>query len=100
MSKWEEKNRLSDEIIKKLEGTDASALKLVVEKLGIGVVTKHLVVKRDDLICDPIIWVAEDLESVTQEQWNMGRGYKTLNERSVEEGQQIRADLEWMVENE
>jgi hypothetical protein len=66
---WEEKDRLSDEIIGLLDGTDASALQLVIEKLGIGVVTKHHVVKRDEMKCDPIIWVEDDLEEVTLEQW-------------------------------
>lgn len=98
-SKSEERDRLSDEIVNLLEGTDASALNLVLEKLGIGVVTKHLVVKRNKLLCDPIIWVAEDLESITLSEWHAEQGYKTLNERSIEEGQQIRADLEWMIAN-
>ena len=61
MSNWEEKDRLSDEIISLLEGTDASALQLVVEKLGIGVVTKHHTVKRDEMLCDPIIWVEDGI---------------------------------------
>ena len=93
---WEEKNRLSDEIVSLLEGTDASALQLVVEKLEIGVVTKHITVKRDEMLCDPIIWVEDDLENVTLDQWNGTRAYKTLNERSVEEGQEIRQILESM----
>ena len=93
---WEEKNRLSDEIVSLLEGTDASALQLVVEKLEIGVVTKHITVKHDEMFCDPIIWVEDDLENVTLDQWNGTRAYKTLNERSVEEGQEIRQILESM----
>ena len=97
---WEEKNRLSDEIISLLEGTDASALQLVVEKLGIGVVTKYHTVKRDEMLCDPIIWVEDDLENVTLDQWHATRAYKTLNERSIEEGQLIRESLEWMAKNE
>lgn len=97
---WEEKRRLSDEIISLLEGTDASALQLVVEKLGIGVVTKYHTVKSDVMLCDPIIWVEDDLEDVTLEQWYATRAYKTLNERSIEEGQEIRQILESMCEKE
>ena len=97
---WEEKDRLSDEIISLLEGTDASALQLVIEKLGIGVVTKHLTVKRDEMLCNPIIWVEDDLEDVTLEQWLSTGAYKTLNERSIEEGQEIRQVLESMVSHE
>ena len=100
MMNWEEKNRLSDEIISLLEGTDASALQLVVEKLGIGVVTKYHTVKRDEMLCDPIIWVEDDLESLTLEQWHATRAYKTLNERSIEEGQEIRQILESMCGEE
>ena len=93
---WEKNDRLSDEIVSLLEGTDASALQLVVKKLGIGVVTKYVTVKRDELLCDPVIWVEADLENVTLEQWLSTRAYKTLKERSIDEGYEIKQTLESM----
>ena len=94
MSNFDKLNRISDEIISLLEGTDVSALQLVVEKLGIGVVTQYCTIKSDVMLCDPIIWVEDDLEDVTLEQWYATRAYRTLNEMSTEEGQEIRKILE------
>lgn len=95
---WSEVEKLVSKIAGDIEGKDY-VLKGVLKKLGIGVATKHSVIKEDELICDPIIWVAGDLESVTKEEWFEDRAYKTLSERSIEEGQQIRSDLEWMINN-
>ena len=96
MNNIEAKMQLRDKIVKKLEGTDLSVLQLVLQKLGIGVVTTYCVARRDEMLCDPIIWVEDDLENVTLEQWQGTRAYKTLNERSIEEGQEIKQALESM----
>ena len=90
----EEKNRLSDEIVKKLEGKDLLVLQSVLQKLGIGAATPYTVAMQDELLCDPIIWVEDDLEGVTLEQWHGTRAYKALHDRSVDEGQEIRQNLE------
>lgn len=96
MNNIEAKMQLRDEIVEKLKGKDLSVLQLVLQKLGIGVVTTYCVTRQDEMLCDPIIWVENDLEKVTLEQWHGTRAYKTLHERSVGDGQEIRADLERM----
>lgn len=86
-------------IVEILEGQDPSILQDVLEKLGVGVVTPHTLVMEDKLLCDPIIWVEEDLENVTSEQWHGTRAYKSLSERSIEEGHEIKQSLELMCED-
>ena len=93
---WDKKEKLSADIAKQLEG-NTDVLTTVLRKLGIGCVTRYIVVKEDDLICDPIIWTVEDLEDCTPEEWFNTRAYKTLNERSIEEGHNIKQILESMA---
>ena len=95
-NEWKEKEKLSTDIAKQLEG-NTDVLTAVLRKLAIGCVTGYIVVKEDDLICDPIIWTVEDLEDCTPEEWFNTRAYKTLNERSIEEGHFIKQILEAMV---
>jgi hypothetical protein len=85
-----------EKLVSLLEGDD-SLLMRALGKLNIGVATKYCVVKEDELLCEPVIWVEEDLEHVTLEQWGGTRAYKTLNERSIEEGQEIKHTLELMA---
>jgi hypothetical protein len=99
MSNFEENERISDQIVALLEGTDASALAMVASKLEIGAVTRYEVYKDAKLLCDPIIWLEDDLEDCTLEQWDASRAYKTLQERSIEEGHEIRQTLEWMAKS-
>jgi hypothetical protein len=55
---------------------------------GLSVVTNTSSYKEEELLCDPIIWVDEDIANrCTMEQWcDLGRASKTLHERSIEEG--------------
>ena len=85
-----------EKLVSLLEGDD-SLLMRALGKLNIGVATKYCVVKEDELLCEPVIWIEEDLEHVTLEQWGGTRAYKTLNERSIEEGQEIKHTLELMA---
>jgi hypothetical protein len=94
MSSIEERHRISDQIVALLKGADESVLSMVVDKLDIGVVTRHWVYMEDELLCDPIVWVEEDLEDCTMEQWGATRAYKTLHERSIEDGHETRQILE------
>lgn len=97
---YEKNLRLSEQIISLLDG-ETYALQLVAEKLGLGVVTKYHAIKRDKLLCDPIIWMEGDLEHCSLDEWNATRAFKILRDRSIEEGQQIRAELEyWMANSE
>lgn len=93
---WDERDKIAIDIAKQLEG-NTNVLTTVLRKLNIGCVTRYIVVKEDDLICDPIIWTVDDLEDCTPEQWFNTRAYKTLNERSIEEGHFIRETLESMA---
>ncbi len=74
----------------------AKILRRCVDELDIGVLTPSFSAMRTELICDPIVWVEADLETVSIEQWDATRAYKTLNERSIEEGQEIKQILESM----
>jgi len=99
MSNFEENDRISDQIVALLEGTDASALAMVARKLDLGAITRYEAYREDELLCDPIIWLEADLEDCTLEQWDASRAYKTLQERSIEEGHEIRQTLEWMAKS-
>jgi hypothetical protein len=96
----ENDRRIAEEIVRLLEGTDASALSHVVDKLDIGVVTRHFLYKESELLCDPIVWVEEDLEDCTIEQWEATRAPKTLHERSIEEGHEVRSVCEYYAMEE
>ena len=94
-SNWE----LSQEIANKLQDADSIVLQMVLQKLDIGVATKYCVVKSDKMLCEPIIWVEEDLQNVTLEQWNeIAKATRILHERSIEEGHEVRVNLESMCE--
>ena len=81
-----------------LRGQDLSILQNVLKELGVGVVTPNTLAMQNKLLCDPIIWIEEDLESVTLDQWNGTRAYRSLSERSIEEGHEIKQALESMCE--
>lgn len=87
---YENDRRIAWEIVRLLQGTDAAALSYVVDQLDIGVVTRHFLYKESELLCDPIVWVEEDLEDCTMEQWGATRAPKSLHERSIEEGHETR----------
>jgi|TARA_R110000751_G_scaffold141241_1_gene244839 hypothetical protein len=72
----------------------------VVKEHDIGVVLPGRCYEDDKLLCDPILWVEDDLEEVTLEQWHNGRWGKTLIDRSIEEGHEIRAICESMCSSE
>lgn len=93
---YEKNAQISEQIISLLDG-ETHALRIVAEELDIGIVTPHHVIKRDELLCDPIIWVEADLQNCSLDEWNTTRAFKTLHDRSIEEGQQIRADLEHWI---
>lgn len=59
-----------------------------------GVVTQWSATLRNDMLCNPIIWVADDLETVSIEQWDDVGGQKVLKDRSIELGQEVRQDIE------
>tara|TARA_R110000824_G_scaffold272180_1_gene460693 strand:+ start:3762 stop:4076 length:315 start_codon:yes stop_codon:yes gene_type:complete len=59
-----------------------------------GVVTQWSATLRNDMLCSPIIWVADDLETVSIEQWDDVGGQKVLKDRSIELGQEVRQDIE------
>ncbi len=59
-----------------------------------GVVTQVTATLRDEMLCDPITWVEEDLETVSIEQWDDVGGQKVLRDRSIELGQEVRQDIE------
>tara|TARA_R110000765_G_scaffold70151_1_gene136051 strand:+ start:430 stop:744 length:315 start_codon:yes stop_codon:yes gene_type:complete len=59
-----------------------------------GVVTQWSATLRNDMLCHPIIWVADDLETVSIEQWDDVGGQKVLKDRSIELGQEVRQDIE------
>ncbi len=59
-----------------------------------GVVTQWLAILRNEMLCDPIVWVKEDLETVSIEQWDDVGGQKVLKDRSIELGQEVRQDIE------
>ena len=99
MSNYEENDRISDQIVSLLKGSDLAALTMVADKLDLGVVTRHWIYKESELLCDPIVWVEEDLEDCTIEQWGATRAPKTLHERSIEEGHEVRMLWEqWAIE--
>lgn len=59
-----------------------------------GVVTQWLAIPRNYMLCDPIVWVEGDLETVSIEQWDDVGGQKVLRDRSIELGQEVRQDIE------
>lgn len=94
MNHYKEIDRISNEIIGLLRGQDLNILARVARHFELGAITRYEVYKDEELLCDPIIWVEEDLEEATLEQWNNTRAPKTLLERSVEDGQETRQLLE------
>jgi hypothetical protein len=59
---------------------------------NIAVVTKYSSYKEDEILCDPIIWVDDDIKDrgFTMDQWHsIDRSGRTLHERSTEEGWEI-----------
>ena len=93
---WE--NWSLEQVVGLLKGNDHLLMR-VLEELGIGVATTYDVVRQEELLCNPIIWKEEDLESVTLEQWNGTRAYKTLSERSIEGGHEIKQALVLMCKD-
>jgi len=99
MNDYVEIERISNQIVALLEGQNLNILARIARHFELGAITKHEVYREDELLCDPIIWVEEDLEEATLDQWNSTRAPKTLLERSVEDGQETRQLLEqWAIE--
>ena len=94
---WE--NWSLKQVVGLLKGNDHLLMRAL-DELGIGVATTCVAVRQDELLCDPIIWVEGDLEDVTLDHWLSTRAYKTLNERSIEEGHEIRQILEGMCDDD
>lgn len=59
-----------------------------------GVVTQGQAILQNKMLCDPIVWVERDLETVSIEQWEDVGGRKVLKDRSIEFGQEVRQDIE------
>jgi len=96
-----EENTVEKQIIELLEGKDLNVLAAIAKHFEIGAVTQYEAYRENELLCDPIIWLEEDLEDATLDQWNNTRAPKTLLERSIEEGHETRALLEyWAMEED
>ena len=77
--------------IENIKEQDLKTIRMLMNRHNIGVATPYSIHTQDRLICDPIIWLVDDLEDegITEDEWFEGRAYKTLHERSVEEGWEI-----------
>jgi|DEB0MinimDraft_10_1074344.scaffolds.fasta_scaffold153106_1 hypothetical protein len=94
-----EENTVEQQIIELLEGQNLIVLARIARHFELGAITQYEVYREEELLCDPIIWLEEDLEEATLEQWNNTRAPKTLLERSIEEGHEIRQFLEqWSMD--
>ena len=92
---------VEQQIIYLLEGQDLNVLARIARHFELGAITKYEAYREDKMLCDPIIWLEEDLEDATLEQWNNTRSPKTLLERSIEEGHETRQLLEyWAMEED
>lgn len=85
-------------------GVSEEDLQDALQEHGIGAAMGTQLIKKDDLITDPIIWTVEDLRSfndpddpdegdVDLDHWFNSRCWKTLNERSIEVGWQVIENL-------
>lgn len=70
-------------------------LKEVVKQLQFGVVTEYHAIDECELLCDPTIWVADDLNEITLDEWNdHPSAFTVLSERSIELGDEVLRQLE------
>jgi hypothetical protein len=74
-------------------------LRELVRQLGYGVVTPDSAYPVDTLLCDPVIWVDDDLEVVSYAEWD-DAAYKTMSQRLTEEGQEIKRILSSHIQDE
>lgn len=95
-----EENTVEQQIIDALQGQNLNVLARIARHFELGAITQYEVYREEELLCDPIIWLEEDLEEATLDQWNNTRAPKTLLERSIEEGHEIRQWLEqWAMDS-
>ena len=94
---WEIDNAVSEQVKNLLAGVpvDSAAriLRRCVDELDIGVVTPGFSAMKEELICDPIVWLEGDLGGFSRERWIDEDGYNILAERSVELGQEVISHL-------
>jgi len=72
-----------------------SLLKKVVKHYEFGVVTPYHAIDDCELLCDPTIWVADDLKEITLEDWNdHPSAFTVLSELSIERADEVLRQLE------
>jgi len=98
MSSEEKKAAVTEQVknlLATLESEDVGKVLIsCLNEWDFGVVTQWSATLRNDMLCGPIIWVAEDLETVSIAQWNDVGGQKVLRDRSIELGQEVRQQIE------
>ena len=98
MSSEEKKAAVTEQVknlLATLESDDVGkVLVSCLNEWDFGVVTQWSATLRSDMLCAPIIWVAEDLETVSIAQWDDVGGQKVLRDRSIELGQEVRQQIE------
>ncbi len=98
MSSEEKKAAVTEQVknlLATLESKDVGkVLVSCLNEWDFGVVTQYNATLRNDTLCEPIIWVEEDLETVSIAQWDEVGGRKVLRDRSVELGQEVRQQIE------
>ena len=73
-------------------------LKRLVKQLQFGVITELHAIDQCELLCDPAIWVADDLNEITLDEWNEHpSAFTVLSERSIELGDEVLRQLEYDV---
>jgi len=69
------------EPLRKMERADLSTvLTRVISELELGCVTRWGIFTKEDLICDPVVLIQDDLDSCTMGQWLKADGYERLEE--------------------
>lgn len=98
MSREEKKAAVTEQVknlLATLESEDVGkVLVSCLNEWDFSVVTQYHATLRNDTLCEPIIWVEGDLETVSIEQWDEVGGRKVLRDRSVELGQEVRQQIE------
>lgn len=70
-------------------------LKRLVKQMQFGVITEHHAIDECELLCDPTIWVADDLNEITLDEWNdHPSAFTVLSERSIELADEVLRQLE------
>jgi len=77
-----------------------SLLKKVAKHYEFGVITEHHAIDDCELLCDPTIWVADDLKEVTLDEWNDNpSAFTLLSELSIERADEVLRQLEQEVQD-